>query len=103
MELCPFCGAAVPDLGNHYGGHRCEPCPKVADAFGPDRPQTFSSKAVLPPGAYARSDFAHECAEAGCSEPVFRNQRCWAHDRELRKKWKRNERARQAEQGRVSA
>jgi len=34
---CPFCRADVPDLGHHYGGHNCDPCPDVLHAFGPDQ------------------------------------------------------------------
>lgn len=30
---CPYCPADVPDLGNHFGGYKCEPCPGVRMAF----------------------------------------------------------------------
>jgi len=33
---CPFCRADVPNLGDHYGGFNCEPCPDVRMAFDPN-------------------------------------------------------------------
>lgn len=36
MFTCPFCKADVPDLGWHYGGWKCMPCPEVLHAFGPE-------------------------------------------------------------------
>ena len=110
METCPFCRARVPrgTLGYHYAGYRQAPCPDVTKAFGPAEPRTYGPGPQLPPDSWEQGREARQpCAVAGCREPVYQAGRCLEHRREIVKRQRERDRAKarakQLEQGRVSA
>jgi len=84
MTLCQYCSAIahediiVDDLGNHYGGYRCPPCPSLAAALptaAEARAQKAASHRPAMTGAYDHHKVL--CATLGCqAERVKHGQYC---------------------------